>query len=57
MKCKDCKYIREIDGNDQKNDMWGCIFGNGFYPMFLDEDCSLKEPFKTQVYNEHTIKD
>jgi hypothetical protein len=56
VKCRDCKYWVEVAGFLRHEDTGGCTFTTDkprYYPMFLDEECNLIEPYKTQVENEH----
>ncbi|WP_425203697.1 hypothetical protein [Priestia megaterium] len=54
MKCEECKYWIEADGYERKQNVGGCYyFKPTYFPMFLSEDCGLKEPYKSKVEFEH----
>lgn len=55
LKCKDCKYWIEAEGTNREDDCGGCVFGGGYYPMFINEYCGLQEPYKSKVEKEHGI--
>lgn len=60
MKCKECLFWIEAQGTKREDDMGGCTFGfNTFYPMFLEEDCQLKDIHKVRAEYFHSklIKD
>jgi hypothetical protein len=53
MKCRDCRYWVEAEGTERSEDCGGCTYTGGYYPMFLDENCALIEPYKSEVEREH----
>lgn len=60
MKCKECTYWVEAQGTQRTDDVGGCTFNNNsgslrYFPMFLHEECNLKEPFRTSVTAEHSL--
>lgn len=60
MKCKECLFWVEAQGTTREDDMGGCTFGfNTFYPMFLHEECQLKDIYKVRAedFNFKLIKD
>ncbi|MGD6876837.1 hypothetical protein [Bacillus infantis] len=55
MKCRDCKYWREVEGTERHEDIGGCTYSEGeanYYPMFLDEECNLKDEYRHKVIEE-----
>jgi hypothetical protein len=53
MKCRDCWYWVEAERTERSEDCGGCVYTGGYYPMFLDENCALIEPYKSEVEREH----
>lgn len=42
MKCENCIFWVEANGTKKEDNIGGCTFGvNNYYPMFLNEECSL----------------
>ncbi len=51
LRCKDCDYWVEAEGFTREDDCGGCTYRGRYYPMFLNETCDLKDPWKTEVEN------